>query len=371
MSDELEPILPGEPHLTDEQKKEILRMFNNPSETPYLKDIIQALFGKDVDGRSDEGRLVKEYLATLQLKPKTSKDYAPKEATVLSEDQKLFVANNAKNMNALEITRVLFKDNTLTNLNKETRAVNDYLKTLDPKVLYGDTSDIPEGKYEPPKTLDKVLRKVNEYVHEGIKKEEMTTRQKKELESLIGYMHVYRFNHQINTYQKATDRKLFEDSFIRFTYNKADLTQEETNQYITLCSDVVTGANIQRRVEQLQAMLEQIAQTADPEQVKISMSLVEAINAANTELNQCASRQKQLYAALTQTRSTKLKEQIQENASILNLVTLWKEEESRNRLIRLAQLQKESIKNEVEHLSSMEEIKARILGLSKAEAING
>ncbi len=360
-----------EKSLTDDQKREILRMFNNPKEPPFLKDIIQKLFGDGLDGRSDEGKLVKEYLSTLQLKPRTSKDNVLKEVEELSEDDKLFIANNAKNMNALEMSKILFKNPSLTNLNKETRIVNEYLKTLDPKAIYSDTEDIPDGKYEPPKTLDKILRKVNEYIHDGIKKEDMTAKQKKNLEALIGYMHVYRFIHQINTYQKATDRKLFEDSFIRFTYDKGDLTQEETNQYITLCSDVVTGANIQRRVEQLQAMLEQIAESSDPEQVKISMGLVEAINAANTELNQCASRQKQLYAALTQTRSQKLKEQIQENASILNLVQLWKEEESRNRLIRLAQLQKESIKSEVEHLSSMEEVKARILGLSKEEAING
>ena len=62
---------------------------------------------------------------------------------------------------------------------------------------------------------------------------------------------------------------------------------------------------------------------------------------------------------------------VNENASILNLVELWKEEESRKNLIKLAELQKESVKDEVNRLSSIDEVKARILGLTEEEAING
>ena len=40
-------------------------------------------------------------------------------------------------------------------------------------------------------------------------------------------------------------------------------------------------------------------------------------------------------------------------------------------MIKLAQLQKEAVKNEVEHLMTMGELKAKIMGLSKNEALNG
>ena len=70
-------------------------------------------------------------------------------------------------------------------------------------------------------------------------------------------------------------------------------------------------------------------------------------------------------------RSARLSKQIKENASILNLVQLWKDEESREKLIKLAELRKSVLKEEVENLSSMDEVKSRILGLSEEEVLNG
>ena len=70
-------------------------------------------------------------------------------------------------------------------------------------------------------------------------------------------------------------------------------------------------------------------------------------------------------------RHERLSKQIKENASILNLVQLWKDEESREKLIKLAELRKNVLKEEVENLSSMDEVKSRILGLSEEEVLNG
>ena len=62
---------------------------------------------------------------------------------------------------------------------------------------------------------------------------------------------------------------------------------------------------------------------------------------------------------------------IQESASILNLVELWKDEEARNKMIKIAELRKKNISTEIDRLSSMEEIKSRILGISEEEVLNG
>ena len=50
---------------------------------------------------------------------------------------------------------------------------------------------------------------------------------------------------------------------------------------------------------------------------------------------------------------------------------MWKDEENRKKMIHLADLRKKSIKDEVDRLSGMDEIKARIMGLSEEEAIDG
>ena len=102
----------------------------------------------------------------------------------------------------------------------------------------------------------------------------------------------------------------------------------------------------------------------------MSMSLVDAIGNSQTEYNQCINRQTKLLGDLKEKRSDRLKNQIRENASILNLVEMWKDEESRKKLIRLAEMRKEAVKKEVDNISSMDELKARILGLTEEEVID-
>ena len=100
------------------------------------------------------------------------------------------------------------------------------------------------------------------------------------------------------------------------------------------------------------------------------MSLVEAINTAQNEYHQSVNRQQKLLESLKEKRSDRLKNQLKENASILNLVEMWKSEESRTKMIKLANMRKEAVAEEVEKLSTMDEIKARIMGISEDEVLN-
>ena len=50
---------------------------------------------------------------------------------------------------------------------------------------------------------------------------------------------------------------------------------------------------------------------------------------------------------------------------------MWREEETRHKMIKLAELRKKVVKEEIDNLSSMDEMKARILGLSEEEALDG
>ena len=99
--------------------------------------------------------------------------------------------------------------------------------------------------------------------------------------------------------------------------------------------------------------------------------MVEAINTAQTEYNQCVNRQTKLLNELKEKRSQRMSKMMQDSASILNLVELWKDEESRNKMIKLADLRRQNVSSEIERLSSMEEIKSRILGISEEEVLNG
>ena len=104
---------------------------------------------------------------------------------------------------------------------------------------------------------------------------------------------------------------------------------------------------------------------------RIAMSLVESISSAQTEYNQSVNRQHKLLGDLKEKRSDKLKSQIKENASILNLVQAWRDEESRQKMILLAERRKKVINEEIDKLESLDEFKGKIMGLTKNEGLNG
>lgn len=361
--------------LNEQQKLGILNEWNNrPTNPPSLLELVRIAFPNvdGADGRSWHGKKVKEFLASRQIKARASYEYQPKDKIELSQDQKEFAANNVNSMGALEIARTLFNNQNLTSLSQETRTIIEYIKTLDPKIV--NSSPIPRNQesladsdYQPPKTSDKMLFRINRYVHEGIDKDKITSRQKTAINALIGYMHTYRFLHQINSYSSNIDRELFESSFVRYTYDKPDLTQEEVDQYIVLATEVVISANIQETIQTLQNQIDIEVDGGG----KIPMALIEAISGARDEYNQSTIRQQKLLNDLKVKRSDRLSKQIKENASILNLVQMWKEEESRVQLLKLAERRKAMVKNEIDRLSTMDEIKCRILGISEDEVLNG
>lgn len=358
--------------LTEEQEKIIVDMWNSrPDDPPSLLTLIREAFpGRNLDGRSKEGRAVKKFLATRKLKARGQHEYKPKQKIELTEEQKEFINNNITYMTPKEIAVTIFQDETITQTHQETRTVVEYVNTLGPsQETYQDNSEIPMADYKPPGTFDKTLYRINKYVLDGIDKEKLTPKQKRDIPALIGYLHVYRFIHQINTYQSNVDRELFESSFIRYTYDKCDLTQEEVDEYIVLSAEVVIASNIQRRINHLSDLMDGAAD--DSEGRRLSMGLVSAINDAQTEYNQCVNRQQKLLSDLKEKRSDRLKKEIKNNASIINLVQMWKEEESRKKLIKLAEIRKKAVSNEVEKLSSIDEVKARILGISEDEVLEG
>jgi len=102
--------------------------------------------------------LLRKTLSKLNLRARATSDYESKTAVIqLSDEQKSFITNNVSTMNALEITKMIFKNPELSNLNAETRVVNEFIKTLSTTVIYNQQAndEIPEGQYVPPNTFDK------------------------------------------------------------------------------------------------------------------------------------------------------------------------------------------------------------------------
>jgi hypothetical protein len=359
--------------LSNEQQFAILSLWNSrASSPPSLKELVTIAWGEGVDSRSTKGRAVRDFLASRQLKPKLAAEYVPVQIK-LTEEQKAFVIENARTMKAVEMARILFNNPNLHSATAEVRAITAFIDEHDKKVIHARPDDgVPDPDYQdgykPPKSFARIIPKINEYAHEGIDSDNLTARQKKNLQSLIGFLHTKRFISQINSYSTEEEKKLFESSFIKWVWDKAaSLTQENADQYIILAIEVVISHNIQKTTQMLQLEQNMLIENGE----RMSMVLVEAINTARKEYNESVNRQQRLFKSLEVERSERMSSQIKENASILNLVAIWKDEDSRRKMIRYQQMREQVLKNEIKNYMDMSEVKARILGIGENEILNG
>jgi len=375
-----------------EHQQDVIRSAFADSATPNLSELTRKVFSNNsLDGRSKEGRCIKEYISEFKIGKVKVNVIEKVDPYILTDQQKLEIEIAIKSVDftSLIFTRKLFNDDSISALHREHRAVQGYIKYLDDQddkknlridesgdfqsIVYNPSSNVKRpqiaaDQYRPPATFVQVIARINKYLNYGWREENLKRAQIKCVDALSTYLKIFRFLYQINSYSRQEDRELFEDAFIRYTHDKDDLSQEEIDQFITLSNEVVIAADIQRRIEYLRISLDEMASESDGK--KISMSLNEAINNAQTEYNQCISRQDKLYKSLTVNRSKRIEEKRNENASILNLVYAWKQEENRDRMIALAERQREALKEEVEKLSSVDEFKAIIRGIDPKEIFN-
>jgi hypothetical protein len=360
--------------LTDEQEEFIWSAFNEgTSDLKKLTKLFVEKYYPDIpdnmkDGRSVYGRAVRGLLAEKGERARGKHEYQPVEEKLDEKDEK-YIDEHYRLQKIVPMGRAL-RGNHISGLHKITSLIREYMENKGYVELEDEIEEegVSNGDYEPPKTFHSTLTKIVNYSPRSLDKNKITQKDKKNIDSLRGYLNTYRFIHQINSYNSQVQRDLFESSFIRYTNDKPDLSQEEVDQYIVLSGEVVIASNIQIRVDHLQRLLDTAVEENDG---KVSMSLVESISSAQTEYNQCVTRQQKLLGDLKEKRSDRLKNQIKENASILNLVQMWKEEETRSQMLKLAELRKKVVKEEIEKLSSMDEMKARIMGLSEEEVFNG
>ena len=76
--------------LSEDQQNLIIETWNSSAEEPpSLQELTKLLFPhlENIDGRSKEGRAIKEFLATRNIKPKTTSKYDEKERVELTDDR--------------------------------------------------------------------------------------------------------------------------------------------------------------------------------------------------------------------------------------------------------------------------------------------
>lgn len=364
------PILP---ELNNEQKLLILKTWEeNPDNPPSIEELLLKVYPNSknkLDGRTKEGRLVKAFLIEKKLKVLTKTEYKPKSSIELTKEQKEYIRNNT-NMTALEQAEVIFNNNNLFQLSRETRAVSKYREELkqDGVIFENDNEEQDFEEYKPPKRIEHVCARINKNIQgANFDSHKLTPTQKKQAYALISHLHSIRFIHQMGLINNADDRKLFENTFLKYVYDKPDLTQEDLDQYTILANESVMSSSIQRTIFSLQQEQSRNLESDG----RISQALVELIKTSRDEYNACVTRQSRLYKSLTEERSKRLSERIGPQFTLLNIIEEFKNEEKRKEVIKEGEKRNEKLKAEISRLSKLDEIVTRIYGIDEDLVING
>lgn len=353
----------GLPELTEIQKETI----RNNWDKLLLPALCKIVWGRDdVDGRDKYGKAIKKFMAENNLKPRTT-EFIKGAEVVLTEDQKEYI-RNSQDMRPMEIAKIIFQRQDIKPLSKEFKAVYAYMKDIG---MTTPPEDEPpqEEVYKSPKKLEHVLTKVNRFCNEEFEESKLKPDFRRNLTALLKYMSVYRFGYQINTYLTQVDRELFESSFVRYTYDKHDLLEEDVDQYIDLCGQIVSNAQQERYIQLLEHDYREAL--SDDTKRQNSKAFVDMINGSKDKLNQGKTRQEKLYGGLVATRGERKKKQVDESASILKLVESWKMKESRDEMIKVSQEQKKVEEKEIDRISSIDDIVALLAGITKEELLYG
>lgn len=348
-------------NLTKENEQFLLE---NAPKINSLIELTQQCFGDDkLDGRSKEGRLVRKFLIENEIAFDTTKK-EKKESIIFTEQQKAFIINQAKSgLSSLKIAEMLFPDREIKSLSIEQRTVLDVLREINPDIVPSQDAGLLNS-YISPKSASRIVKKINDATGTEIEEEKLNRQYKIRVDKLGINLNNSRFVRIMNNYLSRDDRDLFEQEFIRLTWDKPDLTADEINLYLNTCKEIINLEVISKHLNKLNELFDDANDQSD-----MTNRLSEIIKSKSSEYHQCETRIENLTKKLQGDRAERMKSKGKENASILSIVQLFQEQDERQNMVRIAEMQKALVKEEAHRLEGMAEWRARVLGVNMDDVI--
>jgi hypothetical protein len=352
------------------------------------------------------------------------------EEPVLTDEMKKFIDDHWKDMDLMEMTRHIFKDDNLKGTSKQGRLVRQYLiakgyeykttrrpevrielelteenkefitkyaATMKPheiaRVIFKDENlhhfskeallvqqyiksvsptlikkdeEYTDEEYTSPKTFQACFKRIQQLTGFNVEEDKLNVKTRKCVEKCLEFLQAPRFVQTVNNLKNVSERAIFESEFIRSVWDKPDLTNDEINLYISLTNEYVIQDRLHRIMGKLNMMLENV--TADPDG-KISIALADAIKGKSEELHRSLSRQADFTKDLTGKRADRQKHQMAKAKSLVSLVEAFREEAERKNALRFAELRKKKVADEITRLENEDEWNARIFGISREEIL--
>jgi hypothetical protein len=316
-----------------------------------------------LDGRTKEGRLVRKFLIDNKFQYSTTKKIKSDEIGLSSAQKEFILLQTQSGVSSFRIAEMVFSDREVKKLGLEQRTVLDYIRSVNPDFVIG-SENASLTEYSPPKAFGRILKKINDAT--GLKLEEdKVSRQYRMCVDKLGInLANSRFVAIINNYISHKDRYLFEEEFVRLTWDKPDLSADELNLYMNVCKEIINLEVIGKHLNKLNDQFDDIDDQQD-----MTVRLAEIIKAKSGEYHQCEGRIENLTKKLQGDRAERMKSKFKDNASIISLVQLFQDEEERKNMVNIAEMQKQIVSDEANRLESMGEWKARVLGVAKEDVI--
>jgi len=351
--------------LTKEEKDTSLKLFEELNGD--LNETTKKLF-KDTNekGSTIRGRALRKFWVEKGLSYRTKvKKRAAK--YFLGDEEKSFVKQHyCAEMTKKEIGQLLWpKEGENKGFTESDKFISlcDYITKEFPATV-NLRDDAAGEKYTPPQILSTAIKRLNKVASKQLEVQKMNLQDRKCIEKLITYLNAPRFVQVISSYITKQSRDLFESEYIRSTWDKPDLTSDELNLYVNVCMDYVNLKEIEQQKQKLNLMFDDTEGQHD-----LTMRLTEMLKTKAEEYNQCVNRVDKMLAKLNGERAKRVANQQQRNASIISLVQLFQDEEERKLMIKMAEMQKKAVQREADRMEKMPEWKARVLGISKEDAI--
>ncbi len=347
--------------LTEQQKNFIREVYQ---ETPDLNEIVRRVFENPaIDGRSKEGRLVRAFMISADLKFQTARKQKKDEVEFTPQQIAFIIEQAIAGASSLAIASLVFPDREIKPLSLEQRAVFTVIKEQNPDYIPSQDVDVGLSSYVAPKSAGRVVKKINDATGSNMVEEKLNRQHKICVEKLGINLNNSRFLKIVNNYISKEDRELFEQEFVRLTWDKPDLTADEINLYMNVCKEIVHLEVISKTLHSLNKLFDDLSEDDDAAPADI-MRMANLIGTKSEEYHKSEGRVESLTQKLQGNRSERMKNRTKENASILALVQYFQDEDERKNMVKIAEMQKALVKEEAEKLEGMAEWKARIMGIS-------
>jgi hypothetical protein len=343
--------------LSGEQKKLVKKLYEEKADLTF---ITQGVAGDEsLDGRSKLGRAIRGFLIKEGFKFQT-KQHQRKEPVVITETQREFIIKQHREhgLSSYSIASLLFSNKKVKKLGMEQRAVS--------AVLEEECVDEPSesaSTYSPVNAASRLVKKINDSTGKELDHEKLSRMEEMAVATLRINLSNSRFCKIMNGFNNMEDRQLFEDEFIRLTWDKPDLTADEVNLYMNMCKAIINLEVISKQIEKLNGIFD----GADEDEMTVR--LAETIKAKAGEYKDCEKQIQDLTKKLQGDRAIRIAERHSDNASFLSVVQMFQNEEERKNMVLMAEMQNKLVRDEVTRIENMADWKARVLGIKKDDIV--